>query len=441
MTAPVFDACTQGTRVAAVANTTGSTFTHAGGTGSNLGGVLAIVDSNEFSVGGVPTGTPTATYGGVSLTYLGSVLMGNTASAGFIALFSGTGLPTGSQSVTWSMSDSGQTFGNLYPVMTTFTGVGSIGPMASAFQSTTARSVAVPSNTGNTVWGLVANRFNGGTLTSPSFTARKTQTTTTPSYTCGELSSSASSTTVSATDSVATEGAAVGVELRAIGVPAFDNSVVTAQSGGLSNTYSPSWSHTVGSGANNCGIVAAFVSNGGSVAFVPTGTPTASIGSKSLTYLGSVLMGNTAIGGFIAVWAGLNVPTGSQTVTFSISDSGQNLANGYGASFTYTGVGGIGALQTAFSSTSTNSVTVPSAASDLVWGAIANYQTGTYSSPSFAVRQTQNGNVPYFVAGDQAGASSVNFTATQSSTFASAAVGLDLRPVSSTPTNQFFVMF
>lgn len=210
--------------------------------------------------------------------------------------------------------------------------------------------------------------------------------------------------------------------------PLFDATAISSASGAQTNTLALSWSHTVGTGSDNCGIIAVIGDNNGIGGFVPTGTPTASIGGTPLTYLGSVLLGNASINGFIAVWAVQNVPTGSQTAAISMTDTGQGLANAYGTSFTYTGVTGIGSLQTAFNTNGTtqSALSVPSAVDHLVWGLLANYQTGTYTSPTFTSHESQTASAPYFDAGDIAGASLVSVGATQSTTYAGAVVGLDL---------------
>jgi hypothetical protein len=219
--------------------------------------------------------------------------------------------------------------------------------------------------------------------------------------------------------------------------PVFDAFAISAQSGGIVSPASitESWSHAVGAGANNCGIVACVESNGGAGGFVPTGSPTASIGGTSLSYLGYELL-DVTVGGFIAVWAFKNVPVGpTQTVNMNVPNGSNNASNAFGVSFTYLGVGGIGALQSALGSSSANGVTVPSALGHTVWGLLANYSGGTYASPSFNQRMSNVAAAPFCVAGDQAGAGSVNFNATQAAAFPWGAVALDLLPVPVTPRN------
>lgn len=212
--------------------------------------------------------------------------------------------------------------------------------------------------------------------------------------------------------------------------PVFDSTAISAGVSTQANTLPISWTHaSIGAGANNGALVAVVDTNNGASSFVPTGTPTADIGGTALSYLGSVLIGNQAVRGFIAVWGGLLVPAGTQTVTTSIASSGQTNGTAYGESFIYTGVGGFGTLHTAFATSSTPSVAVPSAAGDLVWGLLANWFTDTFSSFSLTSRQSHTGSAPLLIAGDGAGASSVTVSATQSSSREWGAVGVDIKPV------------
>lgn len=213
--------------------------------------------------------------------------------------------------------------------------------------------------------------------------------------------------------------------------PVYDNSASSSASGAQTGTLAQSWSQDVAVGANNCGVVAAICSNNGSGTFVPAGSPTASMGGAALEYKGSVLLGNTNIGGFIAVWSGLLIPTGlAKAVNYSITNAGLNLANAFGLSFTYLGVGSVGPLLTAFDTAAADSVTVPSALDRLVWGLCAHYQSGAYSGDfTLTSRQNQGASVPAFIAGDGGGSASKVVSCAKSGAFAGAAVGLDLRSV------------
>jgi hypothetical protein len=220
----------------------------------------------------------------------------------------------------------------------------------------------------------------------------------------------------------------------------FDAQAMSAVNSGETNTLTTSHSHTAASDAS--GIVAVVNSNNGSNGgFTPTGTPTASFGATSMTYLGAVTMGaSTNNYGFIAVWSSLSVPSGSQTIATSIASSGNTNGNAYGVSFTYTGVGSIGTLQSSRNVTAAPSLSVTSATGNLVWGLIGNWWSDTLTSFSLTSRRYQNAGTPYFISGDAAGATSVTVSATQGATREWAAAGLDLLPAT-TNTGQFFAMF
>jgi hypothetical protein len=224
--------------------------------------------------------------------------------------------------------------------------------------------------------------------------------------------------------------------------PVFDAQGLSAYQGNIQNSLTLTWTHVVGTNPNNYGLVTIFEGNGGNADLMPSSVTSSSvsIGSTTLSSLGYVLMNNSQADGFIWVFGAPNCPTGSQTVTMTLNFSGIFWVWGYGYSTTYTGVGSVGSLQTAYGSGTANSVTVPSASGHLVYGAMENYSTDTYSGLSFTARETQTSNQPYFIAGDMAGTSSTSFSATLSGSLPWGAVGLDLQPVSA-PINQFFSMF
>jgi hypothetical protein len=221
---------------------------------------------------------------------------------------------------------------------------------------------------------------------------------------------------------------------------AFDAQAMSVVNSTEANTLTTSHSHTAASGAS--GIVAVVNSNNGSNGgFTPTGTPTASFGATSMTWLGHVTMGaSTNNYGFIAVWSALTVPSGAQTVSTSIASAGNTNGNAYGVSFTYTGVGSIGTLQTNRNVSAAPSLSVTSAVGSLVWGLIGNWWSDSLTSFSLTSRRYQNAGTPYFIGGDAAGATSVTVSATQGATREWAVTGLDIQPPVATDTKQFFAM-
>jgi len=221
----------------------------------------------------------------------------------------------------------------------------------------------------------------------------------------------------------------------------FDTSTKSSNVTSQANTLPISWSHTVGAGSDRAAVVAVVNGNGGSNGgFTPTGTPTCTVGGVSMTWLGHVTM-DAVNKGFIAVWAGLGPPTGSQTVATSIACAGQTNNTAYGVAFTYTGVGSISAITTAQGTSSSPSVSVASAAGKTVWGALGNWWNDTFSSFTLTARQTNTAGMPYFISGDGAGASPKVVSATQSNSREWAAVGLALTEAIPVDTKQFFAMF
>jgi hypothetical protein len=411
------------------------------------------------------SGGTTATYNGVAMAWQGAVNVGD-ASNGWLEVFTLNSPAAGTNNLVVTPPAA---VASIEVSVTSYTGCSGVSGFASAASRATSQSLTVQTvangmasvgfastapinqvlsgattrSLQNTPAGkLIVGDAPGGaavTVTASSSLLSGTQTVTPAGTGAGVLglhpSASESVTpSVVTTDVVAISGTGAGTVpvtpagAGGLAAPVFDATAISSASGTVTNTLALSWSHTVGSGANNCGIIAVIGTNNGSSAFVPTGTPTASIGGTSLTYLGSVLLGNVNIAGFIAVWAVKNVPTGSQTAAISMTDTGQGLANAYGVSFTYSAVTSIGTLQTTFNTNGTTQtpLSVPSAAEHLVWGLVADYLNGTYTSPTFMSRQYQSAAAPIFIAGDTAGASSVSVGATQFQTLAGAVVGLDL---------------
>ena len=212
--------------------------------------------------------------------------------------------------------------------------------------------------------------------------------------------------------------------------PAFDATSMSAATGAGSGTLAPTpWNHTMGTGANGI-IVEVPVTNNGSGTWVPSGTPTCTVGGVALTYKGVQLMGNAAIAGPVMVFAGI-VPAGSndaRSIVVSASNSGLGYGNAFGVATSYSNVGSFGSLVSAQGTVAANAVSVPSATGRLVHVMFANYATSTYSSPTITLRRTNTAAAPYFINGDQAGAATVNAAATESNGAHWAGVALDILP-------------
>jgi hypothetical protein len=189
-----------------------------------------------------------------------------------------------------------------------------------------------------------------------------------------------------------------------------DSSAVSAAQSSLASGTPFTFTQTATQGAY--AIVAIFGEVGTAVTLTDTATVT--FGGQTMTSPvgGSLYDNNTAAEGFIWVWVLPSVAVGGSN-TISVEFSSGNTFTGYAASFTYLGVGSAGAPVSAFGSSVSPTLAVPSAAGNLVWGAINSFGS-TYSVPSFTERQESFGTNPAFIAGDAPGAPSVTISATSS---------------------------
>lgn len=226
--------------------------------------------------------------------------------------------------------------------------------------------------------------------------------------------------------------------------PVYDNSVVSSIMIGTNPTTTGSVGITVGGGANNYTFIDIIATNGGSQHWVPgSATFTITCGGVTFASLGSVLIGNVDVAGFIWRFGAANVPSGAQTANVSLTEVGQQFGQAWILVSTYTGVGSVGALQTSFGVSASPALSVPSATGNLVSAVIADYASGLLTSFSLTQRQYVTSNVPIFIAGDGAGSASVSVTASNSAGAHWAVLGNDMQPVGApaVPTNAFFSMF
>lgn len=197
----------------------------------------------------------------------------------------------------------------------------------------------------------------------------------------------------------------------------------------VGTTTSPiTWSHTVAAGGPY-GIVVIWNDNSFNT-MSPTEVDTVTFGGITLTSLGALYVNNTSSNGFIRVFGGNGIPSGSQTVGVTFP-SGKTLS-GWLGSLTYNNVTSVDSLQTSFGSSGSGSLSVPSQAGSRVFGSIIAYNSGgaVVNFTSFSLTQRQiadvNAEGPSQIDGDAAGASivtvSANFT---SNTWA--AVGLNMK--------------
>lgn len=119
-------------------------------------GIVALYAANATTF--TLSATPVVTFGGVTLSSLGNVLCGNTASQGWLWVFGAPNIPGGSQTVTAKLTQTGDVFyGNTASY--TYLNVTSVGTLQTSFTTSTwTGSITVPSAVGNTVW---ATLFQG----------------------------------------------------------------------------------------------------------------------------------------------------------------------------------------------------------------------------------------------------------------------------------------
>ena len=139
------------------------TFTHTAGTGGSVVLVLATVDANTTGVA--------ATYGGASMTLLGSKASDNVASDGIVYLFGITGQTSGGHTVSIS---SGSGFTRILGNSVSFTGADSFGTAVTAFGSSASASVTISGTTSGNMCMAGAGSGTTGTTTWTSGTGRFT---------------------------------------------------------------------------------------------------------------------------------------------------------------------------------------------------------------------------------------------------------------------------
>lgn len=128
------------------------TFTHTAGAGGGTVLVLATVDGNT---------TVTATYGGTSMTLLGSKASDNVTSNGIVWLFGITGQTSGAHTVSIATTTG---FTSIIGNSISFTGASAFGTAVTNFGSSASATVTVTGTTsGNMVFGGAGSGTNGST--------------------------------------------------------------------------------------------------------------------------------------------------------------------------------------------------------------------------------------------------------------------------------------
>lgn len=405
--------------------TNAGSYAHTPGASDNY---VVLGLSVATNVGGSYTSyTRTVTYGGVAMTSLGAIDKNNSTS-GWVELF-GVAITPGAGAKTVSVTVTNNFINEVRANTVSYSGVVSVGTAATAFGSS---SVGAISNVASASGHMVVNAIAFNSTGSPSFTSY-TQTSRYNSASGAyplEIGDAAGASTVSFSSNFSNSGVwgAIAVDLSPTSVVAFGatgagNSTTTVTSG----TITTSWSHTKAVG-DNCAVVAVACSGGG--AAPSTFTRTATYGGVPMVSLGVMAFANSTTG-WVELFAVGNPAGGAQTVIVTVTKSGATYTMLRGNSVSYSGVGGFAAAvtnngtATALSSGSVTSalgsMVVQAFAANIAGGGITSYnQTARYN-------QTAGFTTP-MAFGDAAGAATVSFTATGSSSQAYGSVAVNLIP-------------
>jgi hypothetical protein len=217
-----------------------------------------------------------------------------------------------------------------------------------------------------------------------------------------------------------------GWSLTATGVKPpviYDNSSISAQQAALPSGTAFTWSLGVGSGSPY-GIIAVYSETISGMD--ASATAVISLGGVALSSLGYVATSDST--GLLWLFGANSIPAGTQTASVKFTEAG-NTFSGWAAAFTYKGVASVGALQTASGSSTTPSVSVPSAIGNMVWGGYFIHGTNAVSGFTLTPRQVTGDSFAVLGAGDAVGASSVTVGVTLSGAESWAVAGLNLIPI------------
>lgn len=210
-------------------------------------------------------------------------------------------------------------------------------------------------------------------------------------------------------------------------VPTFD-------AAGPGNTYGSgtnfSWTHVVGANAKACVVFVNMYGNG-----IALPTITANIGGTTLVTLGT-FTNYTSSGwpNYTAILGCLNPPTGSKTVSITLSGAAYTTAN----SLTYNNVGSFGrCVGVNQGGQTTGTYTTTATTSDLVVAGFAGYTTnysgvtsGTQRGPNFQY----NTSMPLFIADKPGSAGTTTITAALNASGETDSFGVVLSPFPPTAT-------
>lgn len=209
--------------------------------------------------------------------------------------------------------------------------------------------------------------------------------------------------------------------------PFYDNSAISSYQNTIASGTAITWTQKATPGAY---CIIAIASANSTMIPPPTGTATAAVtfGGTTVPSLGNVYCDNVGANGWIWVFGLANIAGGSSvTASVTLTETSDHFS-GFACSFTYNNVSSVGALQTSFGSGPTQTLSVPSAFGNLIWG--MQLQESTIGLGGFSLTPRQGsinyGNTfPFFLAGDGPGPG-VGVNATSISFFNWAGAGLNM---------------
>ena len=230
----------------------------------------------EVSVGGagnVSGWTASATYDGVSMTLLKTVLIDNIATAGLVDVFGLLNAPTGTHTI--AVTFTGGTATEMTDGSESFDNVSSFGTAASAFGNSATASVATSgSTTGNIVAGFVGDGSGGGAASAPATNEFLSQidTLTAGGNSAGAISPSTGSNVTISWPIASDDWAAVAVEVQ--GTNSYPTADFMEAGGQATNTNG---------GTDLTTITGGFYSGSGGTAAYDTSTAENVLGSIKIT--------------------------------------------------------------------------------------------------------------------------------------------------------------
>jgi hypothetical protein len=149
---------------------------------------------------------------------------------------------------------------------------------------------------------------------------------------------------------------------------------------------SATWTHVLGASANAITVSVA-VGNSSTA----TTTIVVKVGSTTMTALGKALSDNTTNSGYVQLFGLISPPTGSQTITVTLTGTTSSIAGG---SVSFTGAGSFGTAATNYGYTAAPTVSItPTASGNMITAGWCSGSTGTITAGTGdTLRWSHSGN-------------------------------------------------